>query len=147
MKKDDQNIHRFESIAEVHRSLGIPKPLHPLISLIDNSDNQISFHNNSPYHVLNFYKIALATKAGGKFKYGQGYYDFDAGSILFAAPNQIIGPGDSPEDHSGYVLFLHPAFLQGYPIAKTIRQYGYFSYSVNEALHLSEIEKTIILSV
>ena len=147
MNKDGQKVHKLESIAEVHQLLGIPKPLHPLISLIDNRANQVSFHTTQPYHVLNFYKIALATKVGGKLKYGQGHYDFDAGSMLFAAPNQIIGSGNNHEDYSGYVLFLHPDFLQGYPIAKTIKQYGYFSYSVNEALHLSESEKAIILSV
>ncbi|GAB4044628.1 AraC family transcriptional regulator [Spirosoma jeollabukense] len=121
--------------------------MHPLISLIDNSDNQLSFHDPRPYHVQHFYKIALATKAGGKLKYGQGHYDFDAGSMLFVAPNQLIGSVSGQEDYSGYVLFLHPTFLQGFPMAKTIRQYGYFSYSANEALHLSEREKTIILSV
>lgn len=147
MKKEDQNVHRLESISEVHRSLGIPKPLHPLISLIDNSNNQVSFHNTQPYHVLNFYKIALATKVGGKLIYGQGHYDFDAGSMLFTAPNQIIGSGNGQEDYSGYALFLHPDFLQGYSLTKTIRQYGYFSYSANEALYLSESERTIILSV
>ena len=147
MNKDAPKVHKLESIAEVYRSLGIPRPLHPLISLIDNRANQVSFHNTRPYHVLNVYKIALATKVGRRLNYGQGHYDFDAGSMLFTAPNQIIGSGEVQEDYSGYALFLHPDFLQGYPIAKTIRQYGYFSYSVHEALHLSESEKTIILSV
>ena len=147
MNKDDSKIHKLDSIGEIHQTLGLPKPLHPLISLIDNSSNQISFHNTRPYHVLNFYKIAFITTMGGRFKYGQGHYDFDAGSILFAAPNQVLGPGDCLEDNAGYSLFLHPDFLQGYPIAKTIKQYGYFSYSVNERLHLSDSERAIILSV
>ena len=84
---------------------------------------------------------------GGRFKYGQGHYDFDAGSMLFAAPNQVLGPGDCLEDNAGYSLFIHPDFLQGYPIAKTIKQHGYFSYSVNEGLHLSDNEKVSILSI
>lgn len=147
MNKDDQKVHKLESIAQVHRSLGISKPLHPLISLLDNRDNQVSFYVTQPYHVLSVYKIALATKAGGRLNYGQGHYDFDAGSMVFTAPNQIIGSGEVQEDYSGYALFIHPDFLQGYPIAKTIKQYGYFSYSVHEALHLAESEKTIILSV
>ena len=147
MNKDDPKVYRLNSIAEVHRILGLPQPLHPSVSLIDNSDNQISFHSTRPYHVLNFYKIALVTTVGGSFKYGQGHYDFDAGSMLFAAPNQVLGSENCIENHSGYSLFIHPDFLQGYPIAKTIKQHGYFSYSVNEGLHLSESEKRIILSV
>lgn len=147
MDKLDHHLHKLESIAQVHRFLGLPEPLHPLISLIDNSHNQVSFHDTHAHHVQDFYKIALATKSGGKLKYGQGHYDFDAGSMLFVAPNQILGSTDRQEDYSGYALFLHPTFLQGYSLAKVIKQYGYFSYSANEALHLSDSEKTIILSV
>ena len=147
MHKDNPKVHKLDSIVQVHQTLGLPKPLHPLVSLIDNSTNQISFHNTRPYHTLNFYKIAFITTMGGRFKYGQGHYDFDAGSMLFAAPNQVLGPGDCLEDNAGYSLFIHPDFLQGYPIAKTIKQHGYFSYSVNEGLHLSDSEKASILSI
>ena len=147
MHKDNPKVHKLDSIAQVHQTLGLPKPLHPLVSLIDNSTNQISFHNTRPYHTLNFYKIAFITTMGGRFKYGQGHYDFDAGSMLFAAPNQVLGPGDCLEDNAGYSLFIHADFLQGYPIAKTIKQHGYFSYSVNEGLHLSDSEKASILSI
>ena len=145
MMRTDHSIQKFISIAELHRALGLPKPLHPLISLLTN--NQFDKIEIPKYEILNFYKITCITESKGRFKYGQGYYDFDAGSMLFTAPNQLIGSGEVQEDYSGYALLLHPDFLQGYPIAKTIKQYGYFSYSVHEALHLSESEKSIILSV
>lgn len=97
--------------------------------------------------VAGFYKITFVTQLGGKFRYGQGYYDFDEGSLLFTAPNQVVGNAANYADNKGYSLFIHPDFLQGHPLAKKIKQYGFFSYAANEALHLSEQERTIMQSI
>jgi AraC-like DNA-binding protein len=101
--------------------------------------------------VLNFYKISYKAKRKGRLRYGQGYYDFDEGGLLFAAPNQIIGGRDTEADVneacSLYTLLIHPDFLLNHSLAKKIKQYGFFSYSANEALHLSEEEKRIIISI
>lgn len=98
-------------------------------------------------NVLSFYKVTFATKLGGKVKYGQGYYDFNEGSLLFAAPGQIMGGVESYEDNLGYSLLIHPDFLQGYSLANKIKKYGFFSYSTNEALHLSEPERATMLTI
>ena len=83
----------------------------------------------------------------GKLKYGQGFYDFDEGGLLFKAPNQVSANAENNNDHTGFTLLFHPDFLAGYPLAKKIKKYGFFSYSVNEALHLSEKERATIISV
>ena len=140
-------VIKLESITEIHRMLGLPGPVHPLISLMDNTDGQIDLCRLPPSYVAGFYKISFITKLGGKFKYGQGYYDFDEGSLLFTAPNQIMGGTEKYEDNAGYSLIIHPDFLQGYPLAKKIKNYGFFSYAANEALHLSEQERATILSI
>lgn len=145
MKKKD--VRRYHSISDIHHALGLPKPYHPLISLINNTDNQISDIVIPDYAIHDFYKIKFITKLSGKIKYGQGYYDFDEGSMLFTAPNQIVGGSNDPTDHSVYALLIHTDFIQGYPLAAKIRQYGYFSYLVNEALHLSDGERATILSI
>jgi AraC family transcriptional activator of pobA len=145
MKK--QSAYRFDSITDIHRALGLPKPMHPLISLINNTNHQIPDVIVPEYAVHNFYKIKFITKLSGRLRYGQGYYDFDEGSMLFTAPNQIVGTGGDPIDHSVYALLIHPDFLQGYPTAKKIGHYGYFAYSTNEALHLSDGERATIFSV
>jgi AraC-like DNA-binding protein len=81
-------------------------------------------------------------------KYGQGYYDFDEGGLMFAAPNQIVGGNnDTAKCTAGYTLLIHPDFFRNYPLAKKIKQYGFFSYSANEALHLSDKEKATIISI
>ena len=147
MKTEVPKISKLESISEIHLMLGLPGPVHPLISLMDATDGQIDMCRLPASYVLSFYKISFVTKLGGKFRYGQGSYDFDEGSMLFTAPNQIMGSMEDYKDNSGYSLIIHPDFLQGYPLASKIKQYGFFSYATNEALHLSEQERTTILRI
>lgn len=147
MKSEVQKIVKLESIPEIHQILGLPGPVHPLITLLDAKDGQIDMCRLPVSYLLGFYKISFITKLAGKFRYGQGYYDFDEGSLLFTAPNQLIGGMEGYEDNEGYSLLIHPDFLQGYPLAAKIRQFGFFSYATKEALHLSEPERTILLSI
>jgi AraC family transcriptional activator of pobA len=147
MKTEMPKVSKLESVSEIHRMLGLPGPVHPLISLMDSTEGQIDMCRLPVNYVTSFYKISFITKLGGKFKYGQGYYDFDEGSLLFTAPNQIVGSAEKYEDNAGYSLIIHPDFLQGYPLAKKIKNYGFFSYSSNEALHVSEQERSTILSI
>jgi len=151
MKKEETKHHKFDSISDAHRAFGLPKPRHPLISLIDGANPQVEVHRPSGSHVLNFYKISFRPKLSGKLKYGQHYYDFDEGGLLFASPNQLIGSNNDEDNHtegcSLYTLLIHPDLFLGYPLAKKIRQYGFFSYSANEAVHLSENEKATIISI
>jgi len=149
MKKEETVHAKMESLSDMHRAFGLPAPAHPLISLVDGATNRVIISQLPQSHVLHFYKISYKPSLGGKLKYGQDYYDFDEGGLLFAAPNQVIGNHGSndAEACSQYTLLIHPDFLLTYPLAKKIRQYGFFSYSANEALHLSEKEKTTIISI
>jgi AraC family transcriptional regulator, transcriptional activator of pobA len=147
MKNEMPKVNRLESIPEIHRMLGLPGPVHPLISLMDATKGRIDMGRLPGTYVTGFYKISFITKLSGKFRYGQGYYDFDEGSLLFTAPNQVVGNMENYEGNTGYSLIIHPDFLQGYPLAKKIKQYGFFSYAANEALHLSEQERATMLSL
>ena len=148
MKKEENIPYKFESISQFHGLLSLPKPTHPLISLIDNMDNNVAYKCilPSPF-MLNFYKIAYKPNLRGKFSYGQSFYDFDEGGLVFASPNQVAASLDDNGDHSGYTLFIHSDFLLSYPLAKRIKEFGFFSYSTNEALYLSDKEKTTIISI
>jgi AraC-like DNA-binding protein len=146
MKKLATSPHRFSSLAEAHQALGLPTPQHPLISLLDAAAYPVQGAAAYGPHVLSFYKIALKTEAG-RLAYGQGHYDFTAGSLLLAAPNQVLGGAPDTGCQSGVVLLVHPDFLLGYPLAKTIKQHGYFSYATHEALHLSDQEKATLLAL
>src|SRR6476660_2572415 len=91
MNKEEDKPFKFDSLSDVHRVLGLSKPLHPLISLIKISDSKGEVKPPEGAHIMNLYKISFAANLTGKIKYGQHHYDFDDGGMLFAAPNQIIG--------------------------------------------------------
>jgi AraC-like DNA-binding protein len=145
--KDEMSNNRFKSLSSLHKALDMPAPMHPLVSVINNAAGTIPLEKLPSPHILNFYKISYKMNFQGKFKYGQHYYDFDEGGMFFVSPNQITGGHAPLSDQSGYTLLFHPDFLLGYELARKIKEYGFFSYSVYEALHLSEKEKTTIISV
>ena len=149
MKKEEIAHINMDSLSDMHRAFGLPAPAHPLISLIDGATNAVIIGKMPLSHVLHFYKISYKPSLGGKLKYGQDYYDFDEGGLLFAAPNQVIGHNGNSDAAtcSQYTLLIHPDFFWNYPLAKKIKQYGFFSYSANETLHLSDKEKATIISI
>src|SRR5918998_597253 len=148
MKKEGNTPLSFHSLSAAARAFGLPEPQHPLICMLGAESTQVIERNFPQSHVLNFYKISYKPRLSGRVRYGQHYYDFDEGGLLFAAPGQVIG---SNEEHAGvcslYTLLIHPDFLLTYPLVKKIKQYDFFSYSANEALHLSDMEKAIIISI
>ncbi|MDQ0594390.1 AraC family transcriptional activator of pobA [Chryseobacterium ginsenosidimutans] len=146
MEKKDNSPLKISSISELHTILQVPKPLHPLISLVDNTKMNIDKHDLSRSFTMGFYKVSYKFSQNGKIGYGQGYYDFNEGGMMFTAPNQLITT-DEKAEYSGYTLFIHPDFLINYPLAKNIKKYGFFSYDTNEALHLSEKEKNLIVGL
>lgn len=147
MNKEHNIPLKLNSISEMHKVLGFPKPLHPLISLVNYSDIKTPFEEWPKSIQPNFYKISYKKSLTGKIKYGQGYYDFDEGGLSFISPNQVIACADDEQDYSGYTLLIHPDFIRGYSLDNKIKTYGFFSYSANEALYLSDKEKKIIFSV
>jgi AraC-like DNA-binding protein len=137
----------FNSISELHRALGLPKPLHPLISLVDYSNIRADTTELEKGILFNFYKISYKKNYTGKVKYGQSYYDFDEGGLSFVSPNQVISVSDGEGDYGGYTLLIHPDFIRNFPLGKKIKDYGFFSYTVAEALFLSDKEKEIIIGL
>jgi AraC-like DNA-binding protein len=137
----------FNSISEVHSLLGLPKPFHPLVSLVDYSEIKTELRKLPPSFIYNFYKISYTRKFQGIMKYGQSYYDFDEGGMIFISPNQLLANVENNPDFKGYSLLIHPDFIRNYPLGKNIQNFGFFTYSANEALHLSEKEIQIIISI
>lgn len=144
--KEVNSIYKFDSLTEFHRVFGLDKPLHPLISFINIADMKYNVAELPALIVMDFYKIAYKPGLCGNAKYGQNYYDFGEGGLVFTSPNQVF---ESPNgtSKSGCLLLIHSDFFMSYPLAKNISQYGFFSYAVNEALHLSDSERTTIMSV
>jgi AraC family transcriptional regulator, transcriptional activator of pobA len=148
MKNIDQNIKKISSVKELHSFMGLPSPLNPLITVINHSQTTNSNQTQSQKLLLNFYNISIKRSFKGKLKYGKNHYDFDDGTMSFIAPNQIISiDSDEDRNNDGWSLLFHPDLIRQYPLGKTIKNYGFFSYAVNEALHLSEEEEKTIEAI
>lgn len=140
---------KVASVSALHQFLGLKKPSNPLISVFNFDDVKLEPETILSTITTEFYVVALKKDcAGGKCKYGQQYYDFDEGIMYFIAPHQVLQFEDVLLNGvKGFVLVVHPDFLQGYSLASTIKSYGYFSYAGNEALHLSEREEKSVMAI
>ena len=140
---------RFKTISEFHQFRELPKPEHPLISVI-NLELIKQLPANEASLVKDFYSIALKRNFNFRMKYGQQDCDFEEGVMFFMSPGQVLRievEQDTVSKQSGWMLLVHPDFLWNTPLAKTIGQYEYFDYSVNEALFLSEKEEITITGI
>ena len=143
----------INSLSEFHRLLSVAPPMHPLISVVHVSELHAVTSDVWKKFTTNFYSISLKNNIQSKIKYGQNYYDFDRGTMTFTAPKQVqsveVDEANSYNNKSGngYVLMFHPDFLGKNPLAINIKHYSFFSYSVNEALHLSEREEENVIAI
>jgi len=146
----NQQPYRIKTINQYHQVLGLPKPEHPLISVINLSSFTQPPMPEPVRLMYDFYCIALKRDINFKQKYGQQEYDFDEGVMSFISPGQVFVidiDEDSELKPSGWMLLIHPDFLWNTSLAKTMKKYEYFDYSANEALHLSEKEETLIAGI
>src|ERR1700712_5484620 len=110
MKNENNSPTKINSISQLHELLGFPKPVHPLISLNDNINMTVDAELLSQPFMLNFYKISYKKTLKGKMGYGQGYYDFDEGGMIFTAPNQLLSVSQEDKEYEGVSLLIHPDF-------------------------------------
>ena len=147
MKKAADQPYLINSVSELHRLLELAKPGHPLVSVIDLTAIKCFSDESLRTVIYNFYSVCIKKDFKGKMKYGQNYYDFDEGVMTFFSPGQVISTEITDDlALSGIWLIIHPDFIRNYPLSKTIKNYGYFSYAVNEALHLSEKEENMVVT-
>ena len=137
-------IIQIKTISEIHRFLNIEKPLHPLISVCKHIP-EMNLEVTNVKVSFDFYIISLKSDIKGGVNYGRNTYDFEEGTMLFSAPGQVFTITDEPIiDIKGWTLFIHPELLSKSNLHQAIQQYNFFSYDVNEALHLSEKEKVVL---
>ncbi|WP_345211937.1 helix-turn-helix transcriptional regulator [Mucilaginibacter gynuensis] len=138
--------YRISSITEIHRLMGLPKPHHPLISIVDLE----GFKNDHDIDAVIFDLYVISMKRGcDNLFYGQQKYDFDEGLMGFMSPGQVLRGEENgvPLNLEGWMLFIHPDFLWNTSLASKIKKYEYFGYATNEALFLSDKEETVINNI
>lgn len=138
-----EEIVKIESVAQYNTMRGV-STLHPLVTVVD-----LSKAHPMPARTFNFglYAIFLKELNCGELKYGRNNYDYQEGTLVFISPGQVLGiqPGLTTFAPKGWALLFHPDFIKGTSLGKHIHQYSFFSYDVNEALHLSEKERQLVL--
>ena len=119
---------------------------HPLVSVIDYAEVSPVRHCLNNYSV---YGIFFHDEANIDLAYGCGKYDYKEGTVICVAPGQIGGKEDNGElvNLTGWALLFHPDLLQGTALEKHIREYSFFDYRVNEALHMTDEEHDILVSL
>lgn len=132
-------ITRIDTVQQYCDLFGI-EALHPLISIVNCYEMSPIRHSKRLYNV---YAVLLKDTDCGTMQYGRSLYDYEKGTVLFAAPGQVMGAADDGNLHqpAGWALVFHPELLRGTPLARLMKDYTYFSYNANEALHLSEHER------
>ena len=138
-----EEIIKIDSVAQYNNMRGV-ETLHPLITVVD-----LSISKPIAAQTFNFglYAIYLKELNCGELKYGRNMYDYQEGTLVFTAPGQIIGvqPNVKTFEPKGWGLLFHPELIKGTPLGKHIQDYSFFSYDSNEALHLSDKERSIVL--
>ncbi|GAB2817357.1 helix-turn-helix domain-containing protein [Ferruginibacter profundus] len=138
-----EEIVKLDTIAAYNQMRGV-KTLHPLITVID-----LSKAEPMPAKTFNFglYAVYLKEFKCGELKYGRNHYDYQEGTLVFIAPGQVVGvqPKVKTFEPGGWALLFHPELIKGTALGKHIQEYSFFSYAVNEALHLSEKERQLVL--
>jgi AraC-like DNA-binding protein len=144
-------MKRFTTISEFYDFVQLPKPQHPLLSVVDVSTVPHRYSEEPMSMVFDFYTISVKRMHNVHVKYGQHPFDFNEGVLSFMAPNQVfsMAVADQAEvvEKSGWVVYLHPDFLWNTPLAKTIQQHDFWDYSLKEALFLSAKEEEAILNL
>ncbi len=142
---------RIKTISEFHQLNQLSPPEHPLISVVDYGQVAAAKKFNPVQSIVaDYYSISIKRGLSGKMRYGQQEYDFDEGVMYFLAPKQVLSVAvdeNSIAIPSGWILLIHPDFLWNTALAKNMKRYEYFDYSVNEALFLSEKEEATINNI
>lgn len=138
-----EEIVKIETVSQYNTMRGATT-LHPLITVLD-----LSKANLMPARTFNFglYAIFLKELNCGELKYGRKNYDYQDGTLVFISPGQVLGiqHGVKTFAPKGWAVLFHPDLIKGTSLGKHIQEYSFFSYDVNEALHLSEKERQIVL--
>jgi len=142
-----KTVQLLDTISE-YNAIADQSTLHPMVSVIDFS-NSTPKHKNAQVSALQFgfYIVFLKNDQSCRIRYGRGQYDYQEGTLIFIAPGQVVSIEEDPEYYqpSGHALLFHPDLIRGTAIGQHIKDYTFFSYDVNEALHLSELERQIVL--
>lgn len=138
-----EEILKFETVDQ-YNVFNNQETLHPLVSVIDFSKAKPRKLRKSYF---GFYAVLLKDVKCGDLRYGKNLYDYQEGTLVFIAPGQMAGIESSEEIYQpkGHAVVFHPDLIRGTLLGRHMNDYSFFNYDVNEALHVSERERNMLL--
>jgi AraC family transcriptional regulator, transcriptional activator of pobA len=138
-----EKIVKLDSVSQFNSQRG-HETLHPLVTVLDQSKSKPLYPAR---FVSGLYVVFLKEVKCGELKYGRSNYDYEEGTLVFIAPGQVYGIDDSMKavQPKGWALAFHPDLIHGTSLGSRIKEYNFFSYDVNEALHVSERERQVVI--
>lgn len=140
--------YQINTISQAHQAMGLPKPKHPLVTVVRTKDFDTKLDFNGVKIINNLYQVTLKQSGCGNLFYGKNSYDYEEGTLVFTSPGQVtMFEGEMPADDDadeGWILAFHPDLIRKSTLSDKIEGYSFFNYDVNEALHLSEEELNTI---
>ena len=145
-----KEIIKLNTISETHHFLGLEKPKHPLISVLRIGNLIKDFKVDNVKYALNLYQVSLKDNCPFTIvNYGRNSYDYQEGTMVFTAPNQVLEfTKEAVADvDKGWTLVFHPDLIRKSELGKKIENYSFFAYASNEALHLSDEERKTVTEI
>jgi len=138
-----ETIKKLESVTQFNTDRG-QQTLHPLVTVLDQSKSKPI---QAARFISGLYIIFLKNVKCAEIKYGRNHYDYQEDTLIFIAPGQVAGFEEEGEliQPNGWALAFHPDLIRGTNLGGRIKDYSFFSYDANEALHTSEGERQIVL--
>ena len=143
-------MQHFKTLSAYLDYLQLPRPEHPMLSVMfaTGDDFLPCPKDSSPPITNDCYSISLKKIVKGILSYGRTKYDFTNGALIFIAPRQVLQWDESVVfEQKGFSINFHEDFIKGTELAQQIKKFGFFSYSANEALHLSPSEEKQVESI
>lgn len=145
-----KEIIKLETISQVHHFLGLEKPKHPLVSVFRAGEVLRNLEVDEIRYSLGLFQISLKDSCPFSIiNYGRNTYDYQEGTMIFTAPNQVLEfkKEAAKEKDDGWILAFHPDLIRKSELGRKIDDFSFFSYASNEALHLSEEERATITEI
>ncbi|WP_053981882.1 helix-turn-helix domain-containing protein [Marinagarivorans algicola] len=141
-------VFYFEHINDYCAAAGLAAPSHPLVATTRLTAAQLATRRSSFVKGAQlsggFYYLALKRVVKGQLLYGRTEYDCQTGTLMAMAPGQVVSSYDVTIEGEACTLMLHPDYVRGHPLEALLNTCGFFHYQVNEALHVSIAEQTIL---
>ena len=142
------DLIKIKTISQVHNFFGIEKPKHPLVTLLELNNKFRQMGLSHIHYTSELYQITFKSSNCPHIRYGRNTYDYQEGTLLFMGPGQTLqidlDEDDITSDYGSWALLFHPDLIRKSELGKIIDKYAFFSYNVNEALHVSEEEKKLL---